>query len=180
VGGTTSGRSRGELEDLIGLFVNPLALRTDLSGDPTFVDVVDRVRRTTLAGFDHQDAPFDKVVERTKPARDLSRNPLVQIAFEFWERAPTPGHLGGHVALTDVGGYTGAEYGAVDGLGTTARLDVELFLTQADDGSLDGSLVYAADLYDAGTMASFVHQYQRLLEAVAADGSVRVSERMLA
>ncbi|MDQ2826425.1 MAG: condensation domain-containing protein, partial [Actinomycetota bacterium] len=176
VGGTTAGRVRAELEDLIGFFVNPLALRTDLTGDPTFTEVVARVRRTTLDAFDHQDAPFDKVVQRVKPPRDPSRNPLIQVAFEFQEHAGIPSHLGGGVALTDVGGYSGAEYGAVEDRGVTARLDIELFVAAAADGSLDATLVYAADLYDPPTMARLAARFGQLLSDVVADPMMRVSE----
>ncbi|MDQ4069783.1 MAG: condensation domain-containing protein, partial [Actinomycetota bacterium] len=171
VGATTAGRSRPELEDLVGLFVNPLALRTALSGDPSFAEVVDRVRRTTVEAFDHQDAPFDKVVERVKPPRDLSRSPVVQVAFEFQDHVPVAPDLGGLVGCTDAGGYTGAEYGRR----FTARLDVELFLAEAADGSLDVTLVYASDLYEGETMSGLAASYVTVLEAVVADPGVRLS-----
>jgi len=172
VGVTASGRTRAELEDLVGLFVNTLALRTDVSGDPSFEDVVRRVRRTTVEAFDHQDAPFDKVVERIKPPRDLGRNPVVQVAFEFQDHVPVPTHLGGVVRCTDVGGYSGAEYGG----GVTARLDVELFVAESAAGALDATLVYAADLYEPATMAAFAGRYRRLLATVVADPAARLSE----
>ena len=158
VGVTAAGRGRAELEDLVGLFVNTLALRTDLSDDPPFDNVLQRVRSTVLDAFEHEDAPFDKVVERIKPPRDLSRNPVVQVAFEFQDHAPVPTRLG-PVALTDVGGYTGAEFGGL----VTARLDVELFVVEAADGSLDGTLVYATDLFEPATMTRFAEDYGRLL-----------------
>jgi hypothetical protein len=173
---TSAGRGRAELEHLIGLFVNTLALRTDLSGDPRFDVVVQRVRRATLEAFDHHDAPFDKVVDRIKPRRDLSRNPLVQVAFEFQDHRPTPTDLGGLVALADVGGYTGAEYGAADGEGITARLDVELFVVESADGSLAATLVYATDLFERATMAELVDRFRRLLAVVAAHPEARLTE----
>jgi non-ribosomal peptide synthetase component F len=166
VGATSAGRSRAELEGLIGLFVNPLALRTDLSGDPTFVQVVARVRQSTVEAFDHQDAPFEKVVERLRRPRDLSRNPVVQVAFELHDDVPAATNLGGLVACTDVGGYTGAAYGAG---GVTARLDVELFLAASAGGGLDGTLVYATDLFDQATMAGLSARYRGLLDAAVAD-----------
>ncbi len=169
VGATTAGRGRRELEDLVGLFVNPLALRTDLSGDPPFGVVLDRVRQTVLEAFDHQDAPFDKVVERLKPPRDLSRSPVIQVAFEFQDHVAVPGELGGTVACTDVGGYSGAEFGGR----VTARLDIELFVSEAGDGSLDGSLVYATDLYEPATMARVAAGYVAVLEAAVNGGARR-------
>jgi non-ribosomal peptide synthetase component F len=172
VGGTTAGRDRVELEDLVGLFANPVALRTDVSGDPRFEDVVARVRATVLDAFDAQHAPFDQVVARIGPPRDLSRNPLVQIAFEFREFVPPAGDFGGALTCTDVGGHIGAEYGGA----VTSRLDVELFVTGSADGSLDGSLVFAADLYDPANMADLADRYRRLVEAVAAGPRLRISE----
>jgi non-ribosomal peptide synthetase component F len=159
VGVTAAGRNRAELEGLVGLFVNTLPLRTDLSGDPPFDVVLQRVRTTVLDALDHQDAPFDKVVERIKPPRDLSRNPVVQVAFEFQDHAPVPDMLGNAVAVTDAGGYTGAEFGGV----VAARLDVELFVADGADGSLDGTLVYATDLFERATMAWLADDYRRLL-----------------
>jgi hypothetical protein len=176
VGGTTAGRPRAELEDLIGLFVNQVALRTDLSGDPSFVEVLDRVRRTALDAFDDQDTPFDKVVERLNPRRDPSRSPVVQVAFEYQEHVPLPDGLGGGVAWTDLGGHTGAAYGAVDGLGVPARLDVEMFVTGTAGGALDGTLVYGTDLFDASSMARLAAGYVRVLESVVADPARRMSE----
>jgi acyl carrier protein len=169
VGGTTAGRSRADLEDLVGVFVNPVALRTDLSGDPSFDEVVDRVRRTVLDAVDHEDAPFDQVVARVKPPRDPSRNPVIQVAFELQEGAGVPPDLGGLVAVTDLGGDGDGE------TGTTARLDVELFLEEERNGSLRGSLVYAADLYDPATMSGMAEQLIRLLDAVLADPRARLS-----
>lgn len=176
VGGTTAGRTHRELEDLIGFFVNPLVLRTDLSGDPPFTEVLARVRQTALEAYQHQDAPFEKVVERIAPRRDLSRSPLVQIAFELHEHAPAPATLGDGVALTDVGGCTGAAYGSPDGVGLPARLDLELFVVESSAGSLDASLVWAVELYDRGTMVDLTRSYQSLLRAVVDDASLRLSQ----
>jgi acyl carrier protein len=168
---TAGARSPAELENMIGLFVNTLTLRTDLSGDPPFEEVVRRVRRTSVDALDHQDAPFDKVVERLNPPRDLSRHPVVQVAFEFQDHPAVPTDLGGGVTCTDVGGYTGVEYGG----GVTARLDVELFVAETADGALHGALVYAAELYEAPSMAGVVDQFQRVLAAVTADPAAPLS-----
>ncbi|HTJ76663.1 MAG TPA: amino acid adenylation domain-containing protein [Acidimicrobiales bacterium] len=170
VGGTAAGRGRAELEGMIGVFVNPLALRTDLSGDPRFADVVGRARRTVLDAVDHQDAPFDRVVARVRPPRDLSRNPVVQVAFELQERPRLPADLGGLVGLTDLGFYAGDEGGI------PARLDVELFLDEVAGGGLAGTLVYSVDLFDPPTMARFAAQFTRLLAAVVEDPQSRISE----
>jgi len=175
VGGTTAGRGHADLDALVGFFVNTLVLRTDLSGDPTFTDVIDRVRQTALEAYEHQDAPFDKVVERIAPPRDLSRNPLVQVAFEFQEHTHTPNELGPALTCTDLGGFGGADYGAADG-GIAARLDVELFVVESAAGSLEASLYYATDLFHAPTISHLADHYRRLLEAAAADPTMRVRD----
>ncbi len=95
VGTDLANRTRSETEGLIGLFVNQLVLRNDLSGDPSFQEILDRVRRGTLEAYAHQDAPFDRLVEVLNPVRDMSRTPLFQIKIVLqntpWKRAPCPG-----------------------------------------------------------------------------------------
>src|SRR5258705_5209374 len=90
VGATIAGRKRPELEGLIGFFINALALRTDLSGDPAFADLLARVRATCLDAYTHQDLPFERVVEEINPERDLGRNPIFQVLFNMADiSAPT-------------------------------------------------------------------------------------------
>ena len=98
MGTTALGRERAELERLVGLFVNMVVLRTDLSGDLRFAELLERVREVTLEAYDHQEVPFEKVVERAAPMRDPSRNPLFQVGLQLLSAGTT----GGALALADV------------------------------------------------------------------------------
>ncbi|HET9442029.1 MAG TPA: condensation domain-containing protein, partial [Acidimicrobiales bacterium] len=130
-----------------------------------FAEVVDRLRRVSLEAYDHAEAPFDRVVERLAPPRDLSRNPVFQVAFELAEWGAAPDRLGERVGLR-----------AVPELGlSTARLDAELFLSERADGSVEGHLVYAADLFEPSTMAALAGAYRRLLAGAVGDPDAPVA-----
>jgi amino acid adenylation domain-containing protein len=162
VGTPIANRSLPELEPLIGLFVNMLVLRSDLSGDPSFRELVARVRTMAMDAYAHQDLPFERLVEALRPVRDQSRSPLFQVTFVLHE-APPP---------------TGVQEGPVferiprETLSTHYDLEFELFATPGD---LALALTYNADLFDAATIERLLAQYERVLEAVAADPDMRVS-----
>jgi len=163
VGTTVAGRTRAEVEGVIGLFMNTLALRTDLSGDPSFRALLGRVREVTLGAWEHQEVPFEQVVDALRPARTLSHTPVFQVLFELRDEAPPTAALPG-VALREAG----AE--AVGGL----KCDLSLALT-ASPGGLGGALLYSTELFEPATARRMVEQLGRVLEQVAADPERRLS-----
>src|SRR5581483_8858013 len=163
VGSPIAGRTRSETENLIGFFVNTLVMRTDLSGDPSFREVLGRVRETALAAFVNQDLPFDRLVAELQPERSLSYNPLFQTAFALQNESPSDRKLAG-IRLTPL---------KLDGV--TAKFDLFLSLGETADG-LRATAEYSADLFDASTIERLLGHYRNLLEGIVADASRRVSE----
>ena len=162
VGVPIAGRSRAELEDLIGFFVNTLVLRGDLAGNPSFVELLARVRQRSLDAYAHQDLPFEKLVEELAPSRDLSRNPLFQVSFAL-QNAPAPDWR-----------LPGLEIQPVEGIfNTSAKFDLYLAVTETA-GVLWGRFEYAAALFDAGTIEHMAAQWRTLLAAIAASPDERI------
>jgi amino acid adenylation domain-containing protein len=156
VGSPIAGRMRGEVEGLIGFFVNTMALRTDLSGDPTFRALIGRVRETTLEAYAHQDLPFERVVEAIQPDRTLSHNPLFQVAFALQNVPMEPVRLPGLTLRLE----------EVDS--GTSKFD--LFLEMEEQGErLRGRVEYATDLWEPDTAARMIRLFLHLLDGVAAD-----------
>jgi amino acid adenylation domain-containing protein len=174
VGSPVAGRDRAELEGLIGLFVNTVVLRCNVSGEPTFRELIGRVRRTCLGAFAHQEVPFERLVEELQPERDLSRNPLFQVTFQLFN---APGR-GGEVTGSDVAATRGAERtysgGALEVRSGTSLFDLRLDLTETAEG-LQGRIEYADDLFDHGTIKRLAGHYRGLLSALAADADVPVT-----
>jgi len=163
VGSPIANRGRPEAEQLIGFFVNSLALRIDLSGDPRFRDLLGRVRTVALGAYDHQDLPFEKLVEELQPDRDMSRNPLFQVTFAL-QNAPAP--------PLDLGGLR-VQPVAYDV--NVTRFDLELH-TWEHAGGLVGLFVYSTELFDAATIERMAGHLATLLEAVVEDPDRRLSE----
>ncbi|HEU0300951.1 MAG TPA: amino acid adenylation domain-containing protein, partial [Longimicrobium sp.] len=163
VGTPVAGRTRAETEGLIGFFVNTLALRTRLEGDPTFAGLLARVRETTLGALANQDLPFEKLVEEVQPERSMAYSPVFQAFFQFTEE--------GAGALR-MGGLDVAPAGTDDG---TAKFDLSLI---ADDGAQGLGLVFVhnADLFEPSTIRRMLDQLATLLTAVAAEPGRRLSE----
>jgi amino acid adenylation domain-containing protein len=165
VGTSVAGRTRTETEGLIGFFVNTLALRADLSGDPTWTELLGRVREMSLGAFDHQDLPFERLVDELGVERSLLHNPLFQVAFELAHTGADGERLRlGEVELEPFGG---GEY--------AAKFDLELSVVD-DAGPLAGALVYLAALFDAATIARMAGHLEVLLESMAADPGLRLAE----
>ena len=162
VGSPIAGRTRAETENLIGFFINTLVLRADLSGDPTFRELLGRVREVTFGAYEHQDVPFEKLVEELQPERSLSRNPLFQVMFSLLN---TPQRN------LELSGLTMRPLTADSG---TTQFDVALTIIEGEKG-LWGSLGYSMDLFDAATVTRMVGHFQTLLEGIAADPDQRLS-----
>ncbi|CAM2069713.1 Amino acid adenylation domain-containing protein [Sulfidibacter corallicola] len=148
VGSPVAGRDHGGLEHLIGFFVNTLVLRLDLDGQPSFSEVLDRVRTTALAAFDHSDVPFEMLVDKLEVDRDLSRNPVFQVVFN---------HQRGQAEELAVEGPE-ANY-------TIAKFDLTLHVRETPDG-IHGGLEYNTDLFDETTAAQLIDHYLFLCRAV--------------
>ena len=162
IGTPIAGRNRVETEGLVGFFVNSLALRTSFSGDPSFRELLGRVRRTALDAFQHQDLPFERLVEELAPDRDLTRTPLFQIMFAL-QNAPTAGLEQNHLELSIVSLPL-----------TTARFDLEVHAWQTPQG-LSFSFICCTDLFAPETVERMVGHYETLLRSAVSDPDVPVS-----
>ncbi|HXB57699.1 MAG TPA: amino acid adenylation domain-containing protein [Vicinamibacteria bacterium] len=163
VGTPVAGRSRAELEGLVGLFVNTLVLRTDLGGDPRFRDVLARVREVALEAYAHQDTPFERLVEELRPERDLSRSPLFQVMLVL-QNAPA--------AALDLPGLSVQPWGAESG---ASRFDLTLFVTETSQGFF-ATAEYNTDLFDADRVAGLGEHFQTLLAGAVSEPDRRLSE----
>jgi natural product biosynthesis luciferase-like monooxygenase protein/amino acid adenylation domain-containing protein len=154
VGTNIANRNRAELEGIIGFFVNNLVLRTDLSGDPTFRELLSRVRRVSLNAYAYQDLPFEKLVEALQSERDLSQTPLFQIALVWQDLSAAPWESAG----------LSFEIMEIDS--RVSKFDLTFFIGETDQG-LTGSIEYNLDLFDAATIEEMRDRFQTLLAAVA-------------
>jgi amino acid adenylation domain-containing protein len=155
IGTPIANRPRSELEGLIGFFSNTLVMRVDATGNPTFLDLLGRVREVCLGAYTHQDVPFEKLVEEIRPERDLSRNPLFQAMFVL-QNTPMPSI-----------NFPELHFEAVPIDNQTSKFDIMFVLTMTSTG-LKGTIEYNTDLYDEKTIARMVQQYTVLLESIVA------------
>lgn len=166
VGVGNANRPRRELEALVGFFINTLPMRADLSGNPSFRELLAQVRATTLDSYAHQDLPFERLLESVNVERRLSHNPLFQ-TMVFYQNFPDPGlHLQG---------LTMTPLPAENAHSGTARADLSIFASE-QDGGLSMLLEYATDLFDASTIEAFARHLETLLDAAVADPERRLDE----
>jgi amino acid adenylation domain-containing protein/non-ribosomal peptide synthase protein (TIGR01720 family) len=158
IGVPIAGRTDEALDDLVGFFINMLVLRTDLSGDPTFMEVLARVREADLSAFEHQDIPFEQIVQALNPARSLSRNPLFQVAVSYQS-----------ISADGRSGFLGLRSELQPHDTVTAKFDLTAFFTELiDQARVEFSLEYNADVFDRGSTEALAGRLVRVLEAVAA------------
>jgi len=153
IGSPIANRNRHEVEPLIGSFMNTLALRANLSGDPTFAELLQRVRQTSLDAYAHQDLPFEKLVAELQPARNLSYSPIFQVMF-ILQNTPTPTTQTGPLKFA----YQDIDAGS-------SKLDLTLNLEETADGCV-GWLEYSTDLFDRSTIERIIQQFKFLLMSV--------------
>ena len=163
VGSPIANRNRTEIEGLIGFFVNTLVLRTDLSGNPTFRELLKRVRQVTWEAYDHQDLPFEKLVDELQPERDLSYSPLFQVKFML-QNAPREDLK-----------LPGLTLSLLDLENTTAKLDLSLDMYEADSG-LMGAFEYNTDLFDTATIERLTEHFRNVLSGIVNNPERRLSD----
>ena len=161
IGSPIANRNRSEIEPLIGFFVNTLVLRTSFENNPSFKELLAQVRETTLNAYEHQDVPFEQVVEALQPQRDLSHSPLFQVMFVLQN---TP--------MADVE-LPGVTLSPMELESTIAKFDLTLSMTETDQGWV-GEWKYNTDLFKGETIERMVAHFQNLLEAIVENPSENV------
>jgi amino acid adenylation domain-containing protein/non-ribosomal peptide synthase protein (TIGR01720 family) len=167
-GTPVANRTRGEVENLIGFFVNALVFRSDLSGSPTFRELLARVRVAALEAYEHQELPFEKLVQELQPERDFGVNPLFQVSFQLFSLGETTGEGTG-----DAGELFGSPPLEVER--GTANIDFALDMWELADG-IWGVIEYSTDQFDAATVGGMAEHFLTLLEGIATDPDRRLSE----
>ena len=174
VGFPIAGRADPALDELVGFFVNTLVLRVDVAGDPSVAELLAQVRRRSLVAFEHQDVPFEVLVERLNPTRSLTHHPLVQVALA-WQNLP--GHTSDPAAGLALGDLQVTEM-PIDT--HTARMDLTFSLSEhwtdanAPDG-IRGMVEFRTDVFDKETIQTLIERFQRVLVAMTADPQARLS-----
>jgi amino acid adenylation domain-containing protein len=165
IGTAIANRNRPELQGIIGFFANTLVLRANLAGNPTFKQLLARVREVALAAYTHQDLPFDRLVEAIQPERDLSRSPLFQVLFTYQNSPELPGMQGLKLENFDIETET-------------AQFDLSLAIARTPT-TLTATFEYNTDLFDRETIIPMLQHFQNLLEGVVANPEVRIGDLSL-
>lgn len=163
VGTPIAGRTRAELEGLIGCFVNTLVLKGDFAGEPRFREVTGRVRETALGAYTHQDVPFERVVEELQPERSLSYSPIFQVMFAYQNTPEGEARL------------EGIELMQVVGESKTTKFDLTMSLEEKG-GKVAGSIGYSTDMFEEQTVHRMIMRFEALAKALVEDPDQRVSE----
>ncbi|WP_193197122.1 non-ribosomal peptide synthetase [Nostoc sp. MG11] len=166
VGSPIASRNRAEIESLIGFFVNVLVLRTDLSGELSFQELLARVKSTASEAYIHQDLPFGKLVQELQPTRDLSYHPLFQVMFVL-QNLPKPNLSLSDVSVTYEEGYNG-----------TSKFDLTLFIEDSAQGFI-ATCEYNTDLFNADTITRMLGHFQTLLESIVSDPKQCIADLQL-
>ena len=173
VGFPIAGRSDAALDELVGFFVNTLVLRVDLAGDPTVAELLAQVRRRSLAAYEHQDVPFEVLVEKLKPTRSLTHHPLVQVLLAWqnfaWQDSNAAGLALGDLQVTPLPVDT-----------HTARMDLTFTLADrwnevGEPAGIGGAVEFRTDVFDAASIEALIERFERVLVAMTADPGRRLS-----
>ncbi|HEY0796202.1 MAG TPA: amino acid adenylation domain-containing protein [Acidisarcina sp.] len=162
IGTDVANRAMAETERIIGFFINLLALHTDLSGNPSFRELLKRVREVALSGYAHQEMPFDKLVEELQPERSLSHNPLVQVLFVM-QNVPRQNRA-----------LAGLEVSAFQVPLTSSKFDLAVFMVDGEE-ALAGNWVYSTDLFDKSTILRMARHFETLLMSAIASPDAPLS-----
>jgi non-ribosomal peptide synthetase component F len=167
VGFPIAGRRDPDLDELVGFFVNTLVLRVEVAGDPTVAELLTQVRQRVLAAYEHQDVPFEVLVERLNPNRSLTHHPLVQVMLGWqnlsWQHHPAAGLSLGDVEVTPL---------AVDT--QTARMDLVFSLAErwteaGEPAGIGGTVEFRTDVFDAASIEALIERFRRVLVAMTAE-----------
>jgi len=162
LGTTVANRSRTEFEELVGFFVNTLVLRADLSGNPSFRELLRRTRQTALDAFANQDIPFERLVDELRPARTLKHSPFIQVMFVFQKAAEHNGSQQPLGPLPDVDSGT-------------AQFEMTLFVTE-DATALHATIEYCSDLFEPATIRSVLDSFETVLQGIVRDPDCGIAE----
>lgn len=163
IGSPIANRNQAQIEPLLGFFVNTLALRINMEGNPTFASLLSQIKQTTLDAYSHQDFPFENLIELLRIERDMTRNPLVQMSLAF-QNAPKPNFNLENITIDLLEFET-----------KTVRFDLEFHLWE-EDGQLTGKLYYYKDLFKKATVKRFLNYFQTLLNAIVAAPTMPISD----